>query len=127
MKMQDEDGDDSLNGALKDKESNGHGASISLTLSDLVHNQHLLVMCAKHPPVDYKPDTDDMAGEGHQGGTSQAVKLMVQQKGSMKLKCISKKGQAFWCRKLTSSECEGALTGKCTIKIMQDDKLYIIN
>jgi len=53
--MQDEDGDNSLDRALKDKESDGHGASISLTLSDLVHNQHLLVMCAKCPPEDDEP------------------------------------------------------------------------
>jgi len=70
---------------------------------------------------------DDTATEGHQGGTSQPVKLTVQQQGSTKLKCISKKRQACWHRKLTPSECEGILMGECTIEIMQDNKLHIIN
>jgi len=74
--MEDEDEDDSLNGALKDKESGIHG--VSIPLSDLIDNLiSLLVMCAKCPPEDYEPDTDDMAGEGHQGGTPQAIKQTI--------------------------------------------------
>jgi len=45
----------------------------------------------------------------------------------MKAKSISKTGQACQRRKPTSSECKGMLMGKCTIEIMQDDKLHIVN
>ena len=123
--MQDEDGDDSIDGVPKDNESDGHGACIALAFRPCLQlTFYLLVMCAKHPPEDYEPDMDDTAGEGRQGSTLTAVKPPVQQKRTLKAKPTSKTHRR---RKRSVSECEGALTSECTIEVLQDNKLHIIN
>jgi hypothetical protein len=123
--MQDEDGDDSIDGVPKDNESDGHGACIAFAFRPCLQSMFfLLVMCAKRPPEDYEPDTDDTAQEGHQGSTPTAVKPPVQRKRSLKAKPTSKTRRR---RKRSVSECEGALTGECTIEVLQDDKLHIVN
>ena len=84
---------------------------------------YLLVTCVKHLPEDNELDVDDTAGDG----TPQAVKQKVQQKRASKAKCISKTGQAHQHRKLTSSESDGIRMGECMIKILQEDKVHIVN
>ena len=77
----------------------------------------------KCPPEDNELDADDTAGDG----TPQPIKWKVRQKRASKAKRISKTGQAHQHKKPTSSESDGICTGECTIKILQEDKVHIVN
>ncbi len=125
--MQDEDGDES---PPQDEEKETLGVYLTLVVSEHVHIGYLPVTCGKRPPEDYEPHTDSTVGEGHQGDKSQSVPQPNRRKRSKQAKPpprASKMGHRRRHSKLTLSEFEEGVTGECTIEILQEDKLQIVN
>ena len=87
---------------------------------------HLPVPCAKKPLEDSELDCNSTSSKDQLGNKTQAVKIDVQQK-QLKQKHTPKTGCRHKHTKPTSSECDEGLTGKCTIEIVQEDKLQIVN
>ena len=85
------------------------------------------VTCTKQPPDDDELDKDSIGSEDLQLDRHQAAKLHIQRKPSKQAKQKSKPSHQRKHSKLTSSECDKGLTGECTIEILQEDKLQVVN
>ena len=103
----------------------------------MVHNPHsffqtlftfiFTITGRKRPPEDNGTDTDSAESKGHLRDQSAAAKPTDRQKHSKPTRRTSKIGPAHKRSKVTSTEGDEILTGECTIEIMQEDRLQVIN